>query len=187
MNKFMVIFLFLTIGLFSCKTSKKEINKVEIARQYFECLDNSDYSGISNWMADSLTTIEGAYEQTYSKSEYLKFLKWDAVFLPEYEIIDIEQKDRIVKARISKMDKRIAFLHEEPFITKQILKFHNEKIISVETEYVDFKEEIWEKNKNELLSWIEENHPELNGFLYDQTEAGGTNFLKAIKLYTNKE
>ncbi len=52
---------------------------------------------------------------------------------------------------------------------------------------MDFNEGTWERNKNELLSWIDENHSELNGFIYDQTESGGMKFLKAIELYKNKK
>lgn len=190
MNKTIILSLLLTIGFLSCKTTKKDINKVEIAKQYFMLLDNSDYPLMSSCLADTLITKEGDYEQKYSQSDYLKFLKWDAVFDPNYVILNIDQTDGIVKAKISKIDKRISFLHEEPFITNQTLNFQNEKIIKVETEYLDFNEVTWEKNKNELLTWIDENHPELNGFIYDQTEAGGIKFLKAIELfkqYKNKE
>lgn len=187
MNKILALLIILKIGLISCKTSEKEIDKVEIAKQYFEVLDTSDYSGMSQWFGDSLKTIEGVYEQTYSKSNYLEFLKWDSVFEPNYEILEIDETDGTVKAKISKIDKRIAFLHEEPFVTNQTIKFQNEKIISVEIEYVDFNETTWERNRNELLNWVEYNHPELNGFINDQTEFGGIQFLKAIELYKNKK
>ena len=187
MHKIIVLSLLLVIAFQSCKLSKKEFSKVELAKQYFGTLDNADYSDMSNWFADSLTTIEGDYKQTYAQSEYLAFLKWDSVFEPTYEILGIEEKDGLVNAKISKMDKRIAFLHEEPFITNQTLKFREDKIISIDIEYVEFKVAIWEKNKNKLLSWIDENHPELNGYIYDQTEAGGKKFLESIELYQNKE
>jgi hypothetical protein len=187
MNKTIILLLLLTIGFTSCKNSEKEIDRVKIAKQYFKVLNNSEYSKMSDLFADSLTTVEGEYKQTYSKRDFLEFLKWDSVFDPGYEILEIERKNGIVKAKISKMDKRISFLHEEPFITNQTIKFQNDKIISMEREYVDFNEATWERNKNGLLSWIDENHPELNGFIYDQTESGGIKFLKAIELYQNKK
>ncbi|WBL25346.1 hypothetical protein [Zunongwangia sp. HGR-M22] len=187
MNKTIILFLLLTIGFTSCKNTEKKIDRVKIAKQYFKVLDNSDYSKISDWFADSLTMIEGEYKHTYSKSDYLEFLKWDSVFDPNYEILKIEQKNEIVKAKISKIDKRISFLHKEPFITNQTIKFQNEKIITVQTEYVDFNEATWERNKNGLLSWINEHHPELNEFIYDQTKAGGIKFLKAIELYKSEK
>ncbi|MEJ1224080.1 hypothetical protein [Sediminicola sp. 1XM1-17] len=186
MNKTIVLLLLLTIGFISCKNSEKEINRVEIAKQYFKVLDNSDYSKISDWFADSLKTIEGEHKNTYSKSEYLEILKWDSVFEPNYEILEIEQKDGIVKAKISKMDKRIFFLQEKPFITNQIIRFQKDKIISIETDYVNFDYPTWDSNKTQLLSWIDEHHPELNGFIFDQTKSGGMKYLKAIELY-NKE
>ncbi|KGK28703.1 hypothetical protein [Cellulophaga sp. E6(2014)] len=187
MNKTILLLLLLTIGFISCKNSKKEIDRVEITKQYFKVLVNSDYSKISDWFADSLKTIEGEHKNTYSKSEYLEILKWDSVFEPNYEILEIEQKDGIVKAKISKMDKRIFFLHEKPFIMNQIISFQKNKIISVETDYLNFDYPTWEKNKNGLLSWIDKNHPELNGFINDLTEDGGMKFLKAIELYKNKK
>ena len=76
---------------------------------------------------------------------------------------------------------------EEPFQTIETLKFRKNQIVRVETEYVNFNEALWEKNKNELLEWITLNHPELDGFIYDQTESGGMTFLKAIELYQSNE
>lgn len=183
MNKIIGLLLLINIGYISCKNSENEIDKLEIVKQYYAVLNNSDYSGMSSWFADSLVTKEGGYEQVYSQSEYLEFLKWDSVFDPTYEILKIEQEGEMVKATISKSDKRILFLLEELFITNQIIRFQNDKILSVETTYVNFDYPIWERNKNELLSWIDENHPELNGFIYDQTETGGLKYLKAIELY----
>lgn len=183
MNKIIGLLLLFIIGFISCKNSEKEIDKLAISKQYYNVLSTSDYSRMSSWFADSLVTKEGEYEQVYSQSEYLEFLKWDSVFDPNYEILKIEQEDEMIKAKISKNDKRILFLLEEPFITNQIIRFQNDKIISVETDYVNFDYPIWERNKKELLSWIDKNHPELNGFIYDQTEAGGLKFLKAIELY----
>ena len=187
MNKILMLSLCITIGFGSCKNPEKGIDKIEIAKQYFNVLDTSNYSGISAWCPDTLTTKEGEYEQTYTQSGYLEFLKWDAVFDPSYEILEIEQQDGLVKAKISKMDKRIFFLHEEPMITHQVIRFQKDKINSITIDYLNFNTATWERNKNGLLSWIDENHPELNGFIYDQTEAGGLKYLKAIERYKNRK
>lgn len=186
MNK-TILLLLLTIGFISCKNSEQETDRVEIAKQYFKALDNSDYSKIMDQFGDSIKTIEGEYKNTYSKNEYLEILKWDFVFEPNYEILQIQQNDGIVKVKISKMGKRIFFLHEKPFITNQIISFQKDKIISIKTDYVNFDYSTWEKNKNDLLSWIDKNHPELNGFINNLTEDGGMKFLKAIELYKNKK
>lgn len=187
MSKIKALLFLVTITFISCKTSQKEKDRVDLAKQYFRVLDSSDYSKMSEWFADSLTTIEGGYKMTYSKTDYIEFLKWDAVFDPSYDVLEIDQINGIVKAKISKMDKRIAFLHEQPFLTNQTIEFHNNKIISVKTDYLNFNETTWERNKNILLNYIDEHHPELNGFIYNQTEAGGTTFLKAIELYKNNK
>ncbi len=187
MNKIIGLLLLLATGFVSCKSSEKKIDKLEIAKQFFSVHNDSNYSGMSDWFADSLVMKEGLYELAYSQSEYVKFLKWDSVFDPSYEVLTIEQVGETVKAKVSKNDMRILFLNEEPFITNQIIRFQNDKIVSVEIDYVSFNNAIWEKNKNELLNWTKTNHPELDGFINDQTEAGGTKFLKAIELYMAKE
>jgi len=87
----------------------------------------------------------------------------------------------------SKTDKRISFLHEQPIVTNQLIRFDQDKIVSIETtEYAVFNDSIFVKNRDSLLSWIDENHPELNGFIYNQTAPGGRQYLKAIELYTNQ-
>ncbi|WP_159020121.1 hypothetical protein [Algibacter sp. L3A6] len=187
MKKLIVLLLILVMGFASCKNSEKQIDKIEISKQYFKELSHSDDSKISNCLTDSITIIEGEYKIIYSKKDYLELLKWDAVFSPNYKILEIEEAGGMVKVKISKIDKRIAFLQETPFIMHQTIKFQKEKIISIETEYLDFKEATWERNKNTLISWIDKNHPELNGFIYDQTESGGMKFLKAIALYKNRK
>ena len=112
MNKIIILALLLNVGLISCKSPEKKINKLELAYKYYHVLNTSDYSEIKTWFADSLITKEGAYAQSYSQSEYLEFLKWDAVFDPNYKIIAIDKQEGTIKTKISKIDKRIVFLHE---------------------------------------------------------------------------
>lgn len=186
MNK-NIFLLLLTIGFISCKNSEKKTNSVRIAEQYFQALDNSDYSKIMNHFGDSIKTIEGEHKNIYSKNEYLEILKWDLVFEPNYKILEIEYKDGIVKAEISKIGKRINFLHEKPFVMNQMITFKKGKIRVIEIDYLNFDYPTWDRNKNELLNWVNENYPELNGFINDQTENGGMKFLKAIERYNNRK
>ena len=186
MNRALTIYLILLVGLVSCKNTEERFNKLEIAKKYYEALDKSNSSEMKTLLADSFFTVIPKYDYkvAYSQNDYIdKWLKWDSIFEPNYEVLNIELENGIVKAKISKIDKRIFFLMQEPFITNEILRFNNNKIIVVETEYVNFNENTWETNKNNLLKWIHENHPELNGFIYEQTKAGGEKFLKAIELY----
>ena len=187
MFKTIILSLLVLSGVISCKTSEKEIEKLEIAKKYYTALDSSDSSAITLLLTDSLVTKEAEYEQTFFMKDYVEWLKWDAVFDPKYEILQIEQEDEIVKAKISKIDKRISFLHQEPIVTNQIIRFDHDRITSIETtEYVTFNDSTFVKNRDGLVNWIKENHPELNGFIHDQTETGGLKYLKAIELYKNK-
>ena len=190
MNKTITLLLLLTIGFVSCKDSKKEIDRVEITKQYFLALDESNSSKMKDLLADSLITSipKYEYEIRYSKNDYVgKWLKWDSVFKPTYKVLEVNLENGIVKAKVSKVDKRILFFMQKPFLTNEILRFENDKIVKVETEYLNFDEETWGKNRIGLLSWISENHPELKGFIDDQTEAGGKKFLKALELYKNRK
>lgn len=188
MNSIKLLLLFLTIGFISCKNAAKESNKLEIAKQYYTMLDQSDHSNIETLLTDSLLTkeTESGYQQTFSLKEYVDWLEWDSVFEPTYEILELKQEDQTVNAKISKIDKRILFLHGEPIVSHQVIRFDNHQIASIETtKYVVFKDSTFVKNRDELVGWINQNHPELNGFLHDQTKLGGMKYLKAIEMYEN--
>jgi hypothetical protein len=188
--KKIVLFLILSaVGFISCNNSEKKIEKLKIAKKYYEILDKLYVSEIETLLADSLLTKETEYdyEQKFSKKEYIEWLKWDSVFQPTYKVLEIEKKNETVKATISKTDKRISFLHKKPIVTNQIIYFDKNKITRVETtKYVIFNDSTFVKNRDELLDWIDKNHPELNGFIYNQTKSGGINYLKAIELYKHK-
>ncbi|MFH6604579.1 hypothetical protein ACEZ3G_13910 [Maribacter algicola] len=193
MNKIIILSLLLTIGLVSCKNSEKEKNKetskLEIAQQYYKALDQSDDSKMRTLLGDSIVIRENAdnYEERFSQKGYTVWLEWDSVFNPTYNILQIEQDGEIVKAKISKMDKRILFLHEEPMVWNEIVRFDNNKIVKVERiEYEVFDVEKFLKNRDGLVSWVDENHPELSGFLYPQTKSVGMKYLQAIELYRNR-
>jgi len=184
MNKTIILVLLLTIGFISCKNPVKEITKLEIAKKYYKVLKDSDDSKIAILLIDSLLTKESDYEHTFSKDEYIEWLKWDSVFHPTYKILQIKQENEIVKAQISKIDKRILFLHEKPIVTNQVIRFDDDKIISIETtDYINFDDKTFLKNRSKLLSWVNKNYPEFGSFIHDQTKKGGLKYLKAIELY----
>jgi hypothetical protein len=163
---------------------------LKIAKNYYEVLDKSNVSGIETLLTDSLLTkeTEYGYEQTFSKKEYVEWLKWDSVFEPTYKILEIRQENGTVKAKISKTDKRIFFLHKEPIVTDQVIRFDKDKITSIETtKYVIFNDSLFVANRENLLNWVDENHPEIGGFINDQTKTGGMKYLKVLELYENKK
>lgn len=173
----------------SCNISKKEGNKLELAKTYYQVLDQSKISEISSLISDSLVTKEIGYdyEQVFSKEQYINWLKWDSLFNPTYKILEIEEIDSTVKVKVSKSDQRILFLHKEPTVYAQTLHFEDGKITTIENKNVIFNDSVWVKNRAIFLKWIDQNHPELNGFIFDQTEKGGLNYLKAIEYYKNRK
>ena len=189
-NRILLISFVIFTGILGCKNTEKKIDELEIARQYYEALDKSNSADLKALLSDSLLTVipKYAYKVTFSRDDYAeKWLKWDSVFEPDYEVLDMKLVNGVVKAKVSKTDQRILFFMQKPFVTNETLIIKNNKIITVETAYVNFDEATWERNRNGLLNWIDENHPELNGFINDQTEAGGLKFQKAIELYKNKK
>lgn len=194
MHKIIALSLLLTITLISCKTSVrgkiKETSKLEIAKQYYKALDNSDVSKMPTLLGDSLVVRENAdnYEERFSQSGYNVWLEWDSVFKPTYKILEIKEENEVVKVKISKIDKRIFFLTKEPMVWYEIIRFDNNKIVKVERiEYEVFNVETFIKNREKLVSWVDENHSELSGFLYPQTKSVGIKYLKAIELYNKKK
>lgn len=183
MKKIIVLLLLSTIAYQSCKKAEKEIDKIEIAKKFYVAIDNSNHSKVTGLITEEFTTIDDGYEQKYTRNEYAEWVKWDSVFQPTYEILKIEKVDDIVKAKISKIDKRISFLHDQPIIMNETILLDGNRIMSVERTSVSFNVEKFIKRRDEFVSWVEENHPDLNGFLHDQTLSGGIKYLKAIELF----
>jgi hypothetical protein len=73
MNKITILSLSIAIGIISCNNAEKEIDKLKIAKKYYEVLDQSNISDIGTLLTDSLLTRETEYdyEQTFSKKSML--------------------------------------------------------------------------------------------------------------------
>ena len=189
MKKTIAILLLFTIGFISCENSEKEIKKLDIAKKYYQALDNSDSSQMLTLIGDSIVIRENAdnYEERFSQNGYTVWLEWDSVFEPTYKILEIQEENEIVKAKISKDDKRIFFLTQEPMIWTEIVRFEDKKIVKIDRiEYEVFNVSKFVEKREKLVNWISKNHSELSGFLYPQTKSVGKKYLKAIELYGNR-
>lgn len=183
MQKIILTIVISIIGI-SCQYSNESVNKVEIAEEYINALNESDYDEIITLFKDSVRLKELVYSSAFSKEEYYHLFQWDSTFHPTYKILSIQEENGAVRMKVSKECTRILFLNEEPNVTDELVRFEDGKINSIEiTNYVVFNEEKWEKNRADLVSWVEANHPELNGFLYDQTKKGALKYLEALRLY----
>lgn len=145
------------------------------------------FDDISSMLADSVTIIDVPdYTVTYTKDEYRMIFQWDSVFQTKNEIEILGQTDSTVDILEKKYSKRFEFLEHNPLIMKQRIHFNQGVITTIENrEYMNFDVPKWTSNRDSLVLWIDRNHPELSGFIYDLTKKGAENYLKAIELYQN--
>lgn len=171
----------------SCTESKQAqatIPKTQLVEQYINALNKSDFQQVRFLFFDSIRLKELDYVSVFSKDDYYHLFQWDSTFHPTYKILEIQEDKSGVKMKVSKECKRILFLNQEPIVTHEFVKFKDNKIMSVDIiDYKVFNDSIWSLNRANLVSWITTNHPELNGFLHDQSKQGALNYLKAIQLY----
>ena len=111
------------VALFSChnseKSTDKKPSKLEIAKEYYKALDDSNTSQMLTLLGDTIVIRETPdnYEERFSQKEYKQWMEWDSVFSPTYTVLEISQEYETVTAKISKIDKRISFLHESVVIS----------------------------------------------------------------------
>ncbi|MET1260078.1 hypothetical protein ABV409_12070 [Flagellimonas sp. DF-77] len=162
--------------------------RLQQARAYYQTLNEHDYQALDRLIGDSIISKEGEYVMEYSKAGFEVFLRWDAAFDPNYEILSLAIADQTVVAEIKKTDTRLDFLLEGPSITKERLDFKDGKIRSVAiVTYLQFDDVVFSRNRKAFLDWMDAHHPELDGFIIDQTETGAKNYLEAIRLFQARE
>ena len=188
-NIFITLLLIVVGCLVSCKKSNQDKAPVEVAKTYYQSLDGSDLESLNNLLADSVLSKELDYKVSFSKDGYMDLQRWDSVFHPAYTILEMEEVDGKVKLKISKACFRTLFLNGEPIITQETISFTKGKISSVGIdEYVVFNWGRWDSVRGRLVDFINKNHPELDGFLHDQTVEGALKYTEAIQLFKqNKE
>ncbi len=190
MSKCLSLILTLILGsiiISSCQPQKEQVDKSQLVTAYYEALNDSDFAELGNLYFDSVRVSEGDYHSVYTIEEYQNWLSWDSVFHPNYEIIEMKEINEAIEVTVSKSDIRVLFLNEMPLTTKHRITFKENKIHKSEVlHYVTMDDEKWSSNRAMLVSWVQENMSELDGFLIDQTKQGALDYIKAIESYQNK-
>ena len=181
-----VTIILLVIGL-SCNVSQEDKTIKEAAQAYYQALNKQDAERFFELHLDSVRIKEGDYASVISFSDYKAWLEWDAVFDPVYILMDVKHAGDQVEVTVSKKCKRIQFLNQEPVINKEVLTFKDGKIVSLEVTASTSFNEAWVARRERLVAWVDLHHPELSGFIHDQTEAGGLKYLRALELYEGSE
>lgn len=183
MKKTIAILLFL-IFLTGC--NNQNLTYKETVTNYYNAFDSSDYNEIRKRISDSITIIGGDYVMPFTRDSFHEQFRWDSVFKPSYKILEIEDENDKIIATVASKSSRYEFLKNNPLTTKFRISFKSGKISKIETlESINADWNIWQKERDSLVDWVEKNHPELDGFINDLTMNGAHDYLKAIELYEN--
>ncbi|WP_299219465.1 hypothetical protein [uncultured Aquimarina sp.] len=181
--KTLLSFVILCAFFFSLGSCSRKNHNTQLVQNYYNQLNQSNYLELSKLIGDSITISEGDYNMNYSKDDYYKHFQWDSVFSPKYELLEVKEIDKKVVIRVSKICTRIKFLNEKTIISKEVIEIKNQKISKIKNIEMDSDFKLWNSKKSEMVTWIKKNHPELDGFMYDQTKTGAQNYLKAMALF----
>ncbi|MHA7055933.1 hypothetical protein ACWGOQ_0001840 [Aquimarina sp. M1] len=182
-SKTLVTLLILCICSFSLGNCSRKNQNTLLVQKYYDHLNHSNFLELSELIGDSITINEGDYNMNYSRNDYYTFFQWDSVFSPTYELLEIKQVDKKIAVKVSKTCTRIKFLNQKSMTSKEVFEIKNQKISKIKNVEMDSDFKLWNATKNEIVTWIKKNHPELDGFMYDQTKAGAQNYVKAMDLY----
>ncbi|WP_423996971.1 hypothetical protein [Maribacter sp. IgM3_T14_3] len=178
--------LFFAVILTSCGNQKLSHKKT--VNSYYKAFDSGEFNKIKEVIHDSITLISGDFVMPFDKKSFHEFYKWDSVFEPSYEIIELVKEDDDVIATITQKNIRNKFLKNNPLKLNVKISFVSGKITKVEElDYIDVNWNTWAQRRDSLVSFVKVNHPELDGFVNDMTMPGAMRYLKAIELYEGRE
>lgn len=163
----------------------REPNHQKTVNDYYSAFDSGSYDDIRLLINDDITIVAGDYATPYTHDSFYEFFKWDSVFRPSYEILELQEKDSHVLVTVTQKNIRNEFLKNNPLTYRVKVSFISGKISKLEeVESIGVDWSIWAKERDSLVDYIANNHPELDGFVYDMTMGGAMDYLEAIDLYT---
>jgi hypothetical protein len=183
-NAFLILFV---IGLlFGC--GNKELSRKKTVTTYYKAFDSGEFDKIKEVIHDSITLVSGDFVMPFDKNSFNEFYKWDSIFEPTYEILQLTEDNNDIIATITQKNIRNGFLMNNPLKLNIKVSFVSGKIAKLEElNYIDVNWTAWNQEKDSLVDWTKINHPELDGFVNDMTMTGAMNYLKAIALFEKKE
>ncbi len=172
----------------SCNHQDKQVDHAVISKSYYSALNTGNTDSIMSILSEPFINIQGPDTARYTQESYKEWLAWDQTFNPSYKMLSFENLDHEnVKIQIKKNDRRIYFLNEEPVIYTEIHTFKNGKLLRITLqEYQVFNDSLWGANRASLTSFVKEHHPELDGFIFDQTLKGAKKYQEALNYYKSK-
>ena len=176
------IILFLTCFITGCNNQK--LTHKETVSQYYNARNTVDFNKIKPLVSDSITIVSGDFVMPYNNDSFYEVFKWDSIFKSTYKIVDLVEKNDQVIASVRYNCLRNTFLKNKNMTCRYKISFNTGKISKVEElDCKDVNWNVWAKERDSLINWTKNNHPELDGFINDMTMKGALNYLKAIELY----
>jgi len=127
-----LFYICLSFFIMNCSAKKEDLSQT--VTDYYNGFKTSDYSQIQNTLSDSLTLIEGDYVTPFTHKSYHEQFKWDSVFKPRYEIIEIKKLDDKVAATVSVYSPRFEFLKNNPLTCTHLFSFTSGTIAKIENQ-----------------------------------------------------
>ncbi|RMB58617.1 hypothetical protein EAX61_09760 [Dokdonia sinensis] len=167
---------------------QRTLSPEDAVTQYYNGFASGDYNEVKSVIDDSITLVAGDYVMPFSKESYYEQFKWDSIFQPKYELVSIEKQNDDIIATTTLSTIKHKFLKNDPMSCSYKISFKEGAISRIqELNCPDADWKTWAQRRDSLLSWINQNHPELDGFINDLTMRGAQNYLKAIDLYTTRK
>ncbi|WP_420400963.1 hypothetical protein [Flagellimonas sp.] len=174
----------LSLLLLSASCNQKKPIRKEMVTQYYQAFEEGNYQKIKALINDTLTITSGDYVTPYTHESFYEFFKWDSIFKTSYDIVQLDEVDNKVIVNVASESVRYKFLKNNPLTCQFNISFDSGKISKIESgECAGADWGIWQKERDSLVSWIQKNHPKLDGFIHDMTMDGAINYVKAIELY----
>lgn len=160
----------------------------ELVTEYYGAFNSSDFNRLNAIIADSITIVEGEYVMLYTKDSFYEQFKWDSIFQPTYRIVEIEEVNSHIIATVASSSKRYKFLKNDPLTCRFRISLNSNKITKLESlDCLSADWNTWQSERDSLVDWTRKNHPELDGFIHDQSMDGAIDYLNAIELYEKRE
>ena len=183
--RYLLVILFLFLS--SCSKKQPQYSNTDVVQTYYNGLNTADFDLLQTVLADSIILVEGGFETPMSQEDFYVIFQWDSVFSPHTTLHNVQEKGNLVKALVSTTSKRYAFLENNPFACETTFSIEFGKIRSHETGICPNEDrEIWQSNRDSLVSWIDRHHPDLSGFINELSKNGAENYMQAIQFYQNR-
>ncbi len=181
------IFPLLLLLYFIMGCNDQQLTHQETVAKYYNARDAANYTEIKTLIKDSITITAGDYVMPYNHDSFYEQFKWDSIFKPSYEVVELEERNNQIIAYVALTSVRNEFLKNNAMVCQYKISFNSGKISRIdEFECIGADWNSWQKERDSLVRWIKENHPELDGFIHDMTMNGAMDYLRAIELYTTK-